>query len=826
MNKKNHRHPALPATLSRRSVLSLATATALLQACGGGGEIIGSDNNSGVLPGPDTGGNDGGVSPVPGTGGDGGGMSPTPGTAPSITTHPAGGSVTAGMPATFTVVAEGSAPLAYQWLRDGAPIAGATGSTYTLASAALADNGARFAVVVTNGSGSVTSNIATLAVSPGVGIALLAGALGGPGNIDGTGTSARFDDPRGVAVDPAGNVYIADSADHVIRKMTPAGVVTTFAGEHGQAGHADGAGSSARFNAPLGLCCDASGNVYVAEGGGQVIRRITPAGVVTTLAGQYDDPGAADGTGTAARFSDPWAIAIDPAGNLYVADAANNRIRKITPAGVVSTVAGSTLGFADGTGAAARFYRPGGIVYHAATTALYVSDAQNHRIRKVTLAGVVTTFAGSGTPGGGDATGQAATFNGPTQLCLFGDTLFVADRYNSTIRAVALDSGAVTTFAGSSLSGGVTDGTGLSARFLRPWGIGADAAGNLYVSDPESYLLRKVTPAQVVTTAAGAYYQQGSTDGTGSAARFESPAAIARDAAGHLYVADTNAIRKVTPDGAVSTFAGTAGVPGNADGTGAAARFTIPSGIVVDAAGNVYVADSSNNAIRKISPAGVVTTLCGGIVGTDDGTGSAGQFNSPAHIALDPAGNIVVADTYNHAIRRVTPAGVVTTIAGQKGTGGYVNATGTAARFRSPEAVAVDAAGNIYVADSGNNAIRKIDTAGVVTTFAGSVPGAGGTAGALGSADGTGSAARFNDPRGLTLDAAGNLYVADVRNALIRKVTQAAAVTTPLGQPGRHGVQLGAAPGSFTGPYGLTVSADGRQMWVVDETAVLNITLA
>jgi sugar lactone lactonase YvrE len=439
---------------------------------------------------------------------------------------------------------------------------------------------------------------------------------------------------------------------------------------------------------------------------------------------------------------------------------------------------------------------------------------------------VVTTFAGSGTPAGGDAIGQAAAFFGPTQLCLVGATLFVADSGNNAIRAVALDSGAVTTYAGTSAIGGTTDGTGPSARFLGPWGIAADAAGNLYVSDRESYLLRKVTPARVVTTVAGAYYLQGSTDGAGSAARFESPRAIARDAAGNLYVTDANAIRKVTPDGTVSTFAGTVGVPGNADGTGPAARFTIPSGIVVDATGIVYVADSSNHNIRKIWPDGVVTTLCGGIIGTDDGTASAGQFHSPAHMALDPAGNIVIADTYNHAIRRVTPAGVVTTIAGQKGAGGYANGMGTTARFFTPEAVAVDATGNIYVADSGNNAIRMIDTVGVVTTFAGSYPGAGGTAGASGSADGTGSAARFNDPQGLTLDAAGNLYVADNRNALIRKVTPAAVVTTLLGQLGREGVQLGAAPGSFTRPSGLTVSGDGRQLWVVDETAVLSVTLA
>jgi len=325
----------------------------------------------------------------------------------------------------------------------------------------------------------------------------------------------------------------------------------------------------------------------------------------------------------------------------------------------------------------------------------------------------------------------------------------------------------VTTLAGTAGSIESTDGTGAAARFKKPYGVAVDAAGNVYVADTNNHTIRKITSAGVVTTLAGTAGSIESTDGTGAAARFNYPGGVAVDAAGNVYVADTinHLIRKITSAGVVTTLAGTAGSFGSADGTGAAARFEYPYGVAVDTAGNVYVADTDNSTIRKISPGGVVTTLAGtaGTPESDDGTGAAARFKYPSGVAVDAAGNVYVADRNNHLIRKITSGGAVTTLAGSAGTSGSTDGTGAAARFNFPWGVAVDAAGNVYVADSFNYTIRKITSGGVVTTFAGS-------AGSFGSTDATGAAASFNQPAGVAVDTAGNVYVADYGNNTIRKI--------------------------------------------------------
>jgi sugar lactone lactonase YvrE len=313
-----------------------------------------------------------------------------------------------------------------------------------------------------------------------------------------------------------------------------------------------------------------------------------------------------------------------------------------------------------------------------------------------------------------------------------------------------------------SSSYGLTSTLAAASSFSLPTGVAVDASGNIYVAAKFAHEIRKISSTGVVTTLAGSG-TAGSANGTGTAASFYNPTGVAVDVSGNIYVADksNHKIRKITAAGVVTTLAGS-GTAGSADGTGTAATFNNPAGVAVDASGNIYVADKDNHKIRKITAAGVVTTLAGsGTDGSADGTGTAATFSLPEGVAVDASGNIYLADTGNDKIRKITAAAVVTTLAGS-GTAGSTDGTGTAATFDLPTGVAVDAFGNIYVADQNNHKIRKITSAGVVTTLAGS--------GTDGLVDGTGTAAFFYNPTGVAVDVFGNIYVADTRNSKIRKI--------------------------------------------------------
>ena len=366
------------------------------------------------------------------------------------------------------------------------------------------------------------------------------------------------------------------------------------------------------------------------------------------------------------------------------------------------------------------------------------------------------------------------------------------------------------TFAGMAGNSGSTNGTGSAARFVAPASVTVDNASNVYVADNGNDTIRKITPTAMVTTLAGLAGSSGNANATGSAARFNLPAGAAVDSAGNVYVADTgnSIIRKITPAGKVTTLAGKAGKTGSANGTGGSARFFFPNSVAVDSAGNVYVADTDNNTIRKITPTGVVSTLAGladssGLVNTN---GSAARFNEPFGVAVDKAGNVYVADTRNNAIRKVTPAGAVTTLAG--GTFGSKDGMGIAAQFNFPAGVAVDAATNVYVADYGNSTIRKITPTGVVTTLAG-------LSGVSGTNNGTGSAALFFLPSGVAVDSAGNVYVADTGNHTIRKGF--AASVPPMiisGSPTFNGDQFGFNLTGLSGQVVVVEASTNLSNWL------------
>jgi len=313
------------------------------------------------------------------------------------------------------------------------------------------------------------------------------------GAVDGVATAARFNRPASLAIDASGNIYVADSGDNLIRKISPAGFVTTIAGSGGT-GADNGQGTSASFNYPYGIAVDVNGNVYVADSGNNLIRKITPAGMVSTLAGS-GMTGSADGVGTSASFGFPMALTVDLAGNVYVADNYYNIIRKITPAGKVTTLAGTgTYGFVNGKGTAASFDHPQGIVVDAAGN-LYVDDTDNYAIRKITPDGTVTTIAGNGVSGYAGGIGTAATFGDPMQIAIDSNgNLFVADAILYLIRKVS-PSGEVTVLAGNGLPGS-TNGIGTGATFGLPEGIAVDNADNVYVADYNNNNIRKIDAKQ------------------------------------------------------------------------------------------------------------------------------------------------------------------------------------------------------------------------------------------------------------------------------------------------------------------------------------------
>lgn len=394
----------------------------------------------------------------------------------------------------------------------------------------------------------------------------------------------------------------------------------------------------------------------------------------------------------------------------------------------------------------------------------------------VNLTGIFVNGTGIIMPGdlsvnSGDVTGVTPSVTSPYTLTVTGTDGVTTVSQGLTITVVP--AGTAVTVAGTAGTNGSANGTGVGATFDGPLGVAVDSTGNVYVTDSNNNTIRKIAPsgtvAVEVSTLAGTAGTTGSADGTGAAASFYQPSGIAVDTSGNIYVADTlnGTIRKITPGGVVTTLAGTPGTVGSSDGTGAAASFDRPNGLAVDSLGNVYVADFGNNTIRAVSPAGAVSTFAGtpGVRGSADGTGAAASFYQPSFLAMDSASNLYVTDSGNNTVRRITPAGVVSTVAGTAGIAGSSDGSGPGASFYGPTGIALDASGNIYVADCYNYTIRTILSPNVVITIAGTV-------GIFGSDDGTGSSAAFYCPSGLAADYAGNIYVADFKNDTVRRVTR------------------------------------------------------
>jgi sugar lactone lactonase YvrE len=527
--------------------------------------------------------------------------------APTFTTQPAGQNVAAGGSTTFTAVAVGNPTPTYQWqvstdggttwanLTDTAPYSGTASGTLTVTGAVLAMDGYQYVCAASNlVQSNVMSNIAMLAVVPST-----ATADAGQGVIS-SGFTASWSSVNGatgyrldVSTDSSFSTFVSGYQNLDVGNVTSAAINNLDANTtyyyRVRAYDSGGAGGN-------------SSAITVATSASIVVA--TPL-TVSTLAGQVLSIGSSDGMGGAARFNYPSGVTTDNSGDLYVADTDNHTIRKIVAStGAVTTLAGlaGSSGSADGTGSAARFNNPSGVAVDSAGN-VYVADTMNNTLRMITPSGVVTTLAGSpGIAGSIDSTGSAALFQGPQGLAIdTGGNLYVADTNNQTIRKVVPSTGVVTTLVGLAGNAGSADGLGSQSRFNFPSGVAVDGTGNIYVADTENHTIRQILPSGMVNTVAGLAGSSGGADGTGSAARFDAPSDVAVDSSGNIYVADTDdfTIREVVPaTGVVTTLAGLAGTSGSADGLGSAARFFHPAGITVDSSSNLYVADTDNQTVR------------------------------------------------------------------------------------------------------------------------------------------------------------------------------------------------------------------------------------
>jgi len=630
---------------------------------------------------------------------------------------------------------------------------------------------------------------------------------GAPPPTPGAALTVPIGQSQDVATDAADNVYFTSS--NCVFKLDASGTLNRIAG-NGKPGYAGDGGlaTSAALSAPRGIALDAAGNLFIADSGNNRIRKVSANGIIVTVAGDGVAGFAGDGgTAVLAELSSPLAVAVDGAGDVYIADSLNNRIREFSAAGIISTIAGTGVaGFAGngGQAVAAQLNYPNGVAVDGSGNVL-IADTNNAIIRKISASGTIATVAIGGTPGSPGPDGNICILPYPVQACGptgvavdgFGDVFF-ADTFNDRVTEVATN-GTMAEFAGN---------------LAKPWGVAVDGSGNVYVVNDSNYVYRS-TQAGVVTTVAG----NGSsaqlslaiwlaTDGSGDLFIADGSrvreflangtintvntsavdvTSLAVDAAGNLYIASGATVQKVSTSGVVTTVVANDGTTG-------------PAAIAVDGLGNLFIMDNTHFRVIKVSSSGVITTVAGtgapGFSG-DGGLAVNATMYGPFSIAADSAGDLFIGDNYR--VREVTPNGIINTIAGNGGQSftGNIGDGGLAVNAQLfPNGLAVDGLGNLFIAVEGSNSVRKVSTNGIITTVAGN-----GIAGYSGDG-GPGTSAQLNAPYALAADGSGNVYVADYNNA-VRKLTptgQTVLISAVLDAASESAVPI--SPGKIVAIYG------------------------
>jgi sugar lactone lactonase YvrE len=541
--------------------------------------------------------------------------------------------------------------------------------------------------------------------------------------------------PSRVTLDGRGNTYF--SSGNAVFKIDSGGNLTVVAG-NSRAGFSGDGGPAlqAQLNTPQGLALDSAGNLYICDSKNNRVRIVNPAGTIFTFAGT-----GAVSSGFAGTYNDgglaingllrlPSGVFVDSNANVFIADTGDNIIRKVTTDGIIHTVVGDGYGAFLGDTLPAinsELHSPTDVFLDSSGN-IYIADSANAAIREVTVStGIINTVAGNQSIGDTGDTGPATSASLITPYAVVVDSsgnIFFAENGDSKIRKVTASTGIINTIAGTGTAGFSGDGAvATKAQLNFPSGVAVDSSGNVYIADALNRRVRKVSGTTIATIAGNGVLSYSGDGGPATAAQLNTPQAVATDSSGNLYIADTfnNVVRKVTASGAISTIAGngTAGFGGDG-GAATAAQLNGPQGIAVDASGNIYVADTQNARVRRIS-GGAISTIAGNGTagfGGDNGAATAAELNVPIGLAVDTAGNLYIADFVNNRIRKVS-GGTIATVAGT-GLSGYSGDGGpaTSAQLHTPAGVAVDTGGNLYIADLGNNAVRKV-SGGNIATVAG-----------------------------------------------------------------------------------------------------------
>ena len=678
----------------------------------------------------------------------------------------------------------------------------------------------------------------------------------------GPATLAQIGTIQGIAADRFGNIYLSDTDHHRVRRINVSGVIATVAGT-GTAGFGGdgGAATRAQLNFPYGLAVDASGTLFIADLGNNRVRRVATDGTITTYAGSGQGATSDGGPAIYAQLLSPRNLALDAGGNLYISEFAGHRVRKVSPDGRISTVAGSGVAGLRGDGAAATSAQlafPAGLAVDGAGS-LYIADSQNQRVRKVLPGGTIVTaiggsaatslispigvaldtagdlytadgsdmvrcltssgawmnVAGTGTAGfaGDGGSAVAALLSAPRDLAAdaFGN-LLVAD--GARIRSVDR-SGVIRTIAGDGYLHAIGDGNAASgAILLAPSGVALDSGGELYIADTGTQRIRAMTASGGIVTLAGNGSAGFDLDSVSApTAALNSPTAVVATG-GAVWIADTANHRVRRVSGAIiTTFAGTGTAGAGAEGQAPqATQLRSPRGVCADGAGGIYIVDTGNHRVLHAGAGAALVTVAGSGAPGDAGDGGAArlaQLNLPGACVVDNAGNLFLADTFNHRIRKITPSGTISTVAGTgRPDSALDEAAATVSPLNSPQGIAVDAAGNLFISDTANNRIRMVTADGMIHTIAGQ-----GTAGFSGDG-GEAAAAQIASPLGLALDAAGVVYFADSLNNRVRRlvpetpsvVPPAQEQTSPLALVNAASLAQGpVAPGEAVTIYGAGI---------------------